>query len=123
MGRSRNPLDRAAASRHSEQVSSSGPQPVSEAVGVITTAVVWGLVSLVMYVDYRGWCTAWGAKLVEQYQRPSRWRFLTTRSTRQLYSDPIRVRRLFRFSSGVGLIMSVAMLMLEAVAIATHGLQ
>ena len=99
-------------------------QPLSDAVGIITTFVVLGLVSLVMYVDYRGWRTAWASKLVEQYQQPSgRWRFLMTRSTRAFYSDPIRVRRIYRISSGVGLLMSVAVLVLEAVALVTRGLR
>ncbi len=106
-------------------VSSSGPyqQPLPDAVGIITTFVVLGLVSLVMFVDYRGWRTGWAAKLVEQYQRPSRWRFLTTRRTREFYSDPIRVRRFVRFFFGVGLIMSIAVLVLETVALATRGLR
>jgi hypothetical protein len=76
-----------------------------------------------MYLDYRGWCTRWVAKLVERYQRPMRWRFLTPRSTRELYSDPIRARRFVRFGFGVGLIMSIAALLLETVALATRGPQ
>jgi hypothetical protein len=106
-------------------VSSSGPyqQALSDAVGVITTFVIFGLISLVMYVDYRGWRTSWSAKLVEYYQQPSPWRFLPTRSDREFYSDPIRVQRFVRFFFGLVLIVSIAVLVLEAFALATRGLR
>lgn len=98
-------------------------QPVSDAIGSVVTALVFGVASLAFFTDFGGVRSNLAQRVADQSRRPPyRW-FLLTRSARERNADAARIDRLYRGMALFSLGVACVLLTLEVVALLVNGLR
>lgn len=95
-------------------------QSWGEAAFLSAASLAWLTLTLSLVMDFRGFLTSYAHRCWEGYQTPGFQRmFLLNRGARRFYADEAKVRRSFRATGVVGVVVGMFILGVEVAALVT----